>query len=139
MMILLGLLVSGAAALPDAAIGRWQTPTRHGVVEIAPCSHDGAPSICGRLVESDAIRTNPGQRDTKNRNEAQRERLLKGLTLLQGFKASGAAWTGGTIYNPDDGGTYQATVTLQNRDTLGVRGCIVWPLCKNQSWQRIKP
>ncbi len=134
MMVLLGLLASGAAALPDATLGRWQTETRHGVVEITQCG----PSVCGRLVESDSLRTNPALRDVKNKDAAQRDRLLKGLLILKGFKASGSEWGGGTIYNADDGGTYQATLTPVGTDTLKVKGCIIWPLCKSQTWKRIK-
>jgi len=134
MLILLGILASGAAVPPAEALGRWQTETRHGVVEIAACG----PSICGRLVESDSLRTNPQLRDEKNKDIPQRTRLLKGLTILQGFTAKDGAWAGGTIYNADDGGTYQATLTMQDHDTLRVKGCIVWPLCKSQTWKRLK-
>lgn len=119
---------------PADAIGRWQTETRHGVVEISACG----PSICGKLVESDALRTNPQTRDDKNKDPGQRNRLLKGLAILQGFHLKDNAWTGGTIYNAEDGGTYQATLTLQDHDSLRVKGCIVWPLCKSQMWKRIK-
>ncbi|WDF73179.1 DUF2147 domain-containing protein [Novosphingobium sp. KACC 22771] len=134
MIALLGILAAAAAPSPQDALGRWQTETKHGVVEIAACG----PSICGRLVESDALRTNPQLRDAKNKDAAQRDRLLKGLTILQGFHAKGGEWTGGTIYNADDGGTYQATLTMIDRDTLKVKGCIVWPLCKSQTWKRLR-
>ncbi|MBB3955340.1 DUF2147 domain-containing protein [Novosphingobium sediminicola] len=134
MIALLGILAAAAAPSAQDALGRWQTETKHGVVEIAACG----PSICGRLVESDALRTNPQLRDTKNKDAAQRDRMLKGLTILQGFHAKGGEWAGGTIYNGDDGGTYQATLSLIDRDTLKVKGCIVWPLCKSQTWKRLR-
>ncbi|NOW46056.1 uncharacterized protein (DUF2147 family) [Novosphingobium sp. SG751A] len=134
MIALLGILAAAAAPSAQDALGRWQTETKHGVVEIAACG----PSICGRLVESDALRTNPQLRDTKNKDAAQRDRMLKGLTILQGFHAKSGEWAGGTIYNGDDGGTYQATLSLIDRDTLKVKGCIVWPLCKSQTWKRLR-
>lgn len=134
MIALLGILAAAAAPGAGDAIGRWQTETRHGVVEIAACG----PSICGRLVESDALRTNPQLRDARNKDAAQRERLLKGLLILQGFRAKGQEWAGGTIYNADDGGTYQATLSMIDHDTLKVKGCIVWPLCKSQTWKRLR-
>lgn len=134
MIALLGILAAAAAPAASDAMGRWQTETRHGVVEITTCG----TSICGRLVESDALRTNPQLRDVKNKDASQRERLLKGLTILQGFRQKGSDWAGGTIYNADDGGTYQATVTPIDRDTLKVKGCIVWPLCKSQTWKRMR-
>jgi uncharacterized protein (DUF2147 family) len=89
-------------------------------------------------VESDALRTNPQTRDAKNKDAAKRDRLLKGLMILQGFRPKDGAWVGGTIYNADDGGTYQATVTPEGRDVLKVKGCIVWPLCKSQTWKRLR-
>ncbi|VWX54355.1 DUF2147 domain-containing protein [Novosphingobium sp. 9U] len=125
---------SASAAGTDSVVGKWRTPSKHGVVEIAKC---GA-SLCGRLVDSDHIRTNPELQDVNNKNTAQRSRRLKGLQILGGFKASGSQWDGGTIYNPEDGGTYKATITPAGADTLKLKGCIVWPLCKTQTWTRIR-
>jgi uncharacterized protein (DUF2147 family) len=130
------LLAAAAAALasPNAVAGKWETPTRHGVVEIASC---GA-SICGRLVDSDGLRADPQLRDVHNKDAGQNGRPLKGLLMLQGFRATEAGWDGGTIYNAEDGGTYKATITMVDADTLKLRGCIVWPLCKSQTWKRIR-
>jgi uncharacterized protein (DUF2147 family) len=88
-------------------------------------------------MESDHIRTNPAYPDSANRDPALRSRALKGLTILQGFRRDGEGWSGGTIYNPEDGGTYKATVTLADANTLKLKGCIVWPLCKTQTWKRL--
>jgi uncharacterized protein (DUF2147 family) len=128
------LATGGTAASPHAIAGRWATPARNGVVEITPC---GA-SICGRLVDSDGLRANPNMRDVKNRDAAQNGRPLKGLLMLQGFSPVEKGWDGGTVYNPEDGGTYKGTITMVDNDTLKLRGCIVWPLCKSQTWKRIR-
>jgi uncharacterized protein (DUF2147 family) len=134
------MLLAAAAALgsPAAVAGKWETPTKHGVVEIVACG----PSICGRLVESDGLRANPQLRDVHNKDTAQNGRPLKGLLMLQGFAATTVngkeGWDGGTIYNPDDGGTYKGTITMVDADTLKLRGCIVWPLCKSQTWKRVR-
>jgi len=125
----------------DSIAGRWITETRHGIVEITPC---GA-SICGRLIDSDTIRGDPRSRDVNNKDPAQRQRPLKGLMMLQGFHADGSrgakslakSWVSGSVYNPDDGGTYHGTITVVDARTLKVRGCIVWPLCKSQVWKRV--
>lgn len=136
MSMLAALLLGGAASLPaaDAVTGRWMTETRHGIVEITVCG----TSICGHLQDSDAIRANPDAPDSHNKDANLRTRRLKGLPMLQGFTAKGAGWTGGTIYNGEDGGTYAATVTPIDRDHLKVKGCIVWPLCKSQIWTRVR-
>jgi uncharacterized protein (DUF2147 family) len=118
----------------NTAIGRWATPTKQGVVEIRHCGG----SICGTLVDSEGIRANSDLRDIYNKNEAQRSRILKGIEILRDFRQMPWGWDKGTIYNADDGGTYKATITVMDSDTLNVKGCIVWPLCKSQTWKRIK-
>ena len=63
---------------------------------------------------------------------------LAGIQMLSGFTRGSGEWTGGTIYNADDGGTYKATVTPTDAEHIKVKGCIVWPLCKTQTWTRIR-
>jgi len=130
----LGLASPALAANADSVLGTWHTPSKNGVVEIARC---GA-SICGRLVNSDHIRTNPELKDVNNKDTAKRDRKLKGLQIVGGFTLDKDQWSGGSIYNPEDGGTYKATITPAGPDSLKLKGCIVWPLCKTQTWTRIK-
>ncbi|MFG1464655.1 DUF2147 domain-containing protein [Xanthobacter sp. DSM 24535] len=128
------------AALPIAALparaadvtGTWATPTKNGLVEITRCGS----SVCGRLVSSDGIKADPGLKDVNNSNAALRTRPLKGLQILQGFAGGPAEWTGGEIYNADDGKTYSATLRLDGDNTLNVRGCVIVPFCKTQTWTR---
>jgi uncharacterized protein (DUF2147 family) len=124
---------SVSAAGPNSAVGRWSTPSRHGIVDISRCG----PSLCGKLVGSDNLRTNPDLRDVNNKETAKRGRKLKDLQILSGFTSGKDGWNGGTIYNPEDGGTYKATITSAGNDTLKLKGCIVWPLCKTQTWTRL--
>ena len=132
----LALLPAAAAdpVGPDTAVGMWKTETRNGIVEIQRC---GA-SICGRLVTSEILKTNPDLTDGRNAKPELRNRRLKGLMILSGFRADGAAWTGGSIYNADDGKTYGAKVTPVDANRLKVRGCIFVPLCKTQTWTRVR-
>lgn len=136
-LLLLGALLAAAPApapAADTAVGRWKTETRNGIVEIQRC---GA-SICGRLVSSELLRQQPDLKDVNNQNVAQRGRPLKGLLLISGFTADGDAWSNGQIYNPDDGKTYKSKVTVVDANTLKVRGCIFVPLCKTQTWTRVR-
>ena len=134
-MIGLSLLAAAAAAhSPEVAIGRWRTETRNGVVEIERCHN----SICGKLVDSDGLRANPNLLDANNKDAARRGRRLMGLEILHGFSRGDGQWAGGTIYNGDDGRTYSATLRPIDADHLKVRGCIIWPLCKSQTWTRIR-
>ena len=133
-MIGLSMLAAAAAVSPDSAVGRWRTETRNGVVEVERCGG----SICGKLVSSDGLRTNPDMRDINNKDANLRSRKLMNLQILGGFTRGDGEWTGGTIYNGEDGGTYKATVTPVDADHLKVKGCIIWPLCKSQTWTRIR-
>ena len=133
-MIGLSMLAAAAAMNPDSAIGRWRTQTRNGIVEVERCG----TSICGKLVTSDGLRENPNRLDSNNKNPALRSRRLMGLQILGGFTRGDGEWSGGTIYNGEDGGTYKATVTPLDADHLKVKGCIIWPLCKSQTWTRVR-
>ena len=116
-----------------AAVGRWKTETRNAVVEIRRC---GA-SICGSILTSDALRTDPNRKDSNNRDAALRNRPLRGLQILGGFRQDGKGWSGGTIYNPEDGKTYGADITPTDANTLRLRGCVFKPFCKTQTWTRV--
>lgn len=127
-------LAVAAPVSADTAVGQWKTETHNAIVEIAHC---GA-SICGRILTSDALRTHPEMRDAKNADAALRNRPLKGLQIISGFTRDGDAWSGGSIYNADDGKTYSAKVTPQGTDRLKVRGCVFVPFCKTQTWTRVR-
>ena len=129
----LALSVS-APAFAQEVTGLWQTQTNGGQVEISHCGN----SLCGKLVTSDHIKGNPGMKDAKNKDKSQRDRSLKGLQMLYDFTGGPSKWTGGKVYNPDDGGTYSGTITLTSANSLKLKGCIVAPLCKSETWTRIK-
>ncbi len=116
MTMLLAALIAAPPA--DTVIGQWMTETRHGIVQIQHC---GA-SICGTLLTSDGIRTDPALKDSNNKDEKLRGRPLKGITMLQGFTLSDGIWDGGTIYNAEDGGIYKARITPVDADHLRLRG-----------------
>lgn len=121
------------SASADQIVGKWRTPSRHGVVELSRCGE----SLCGHIVDSDGIRANPDLRDVNNKDSKLRTRKIKGMQMVGGFTRKGNEWVEGQIYNPEDGGTYKATITPVDANTLKLKGCIVWPLCKTQTWTRI--
>lgn len=61
--------------------------------------------------------------DYQNPEENLRTRSWLGILILTGLKNEcKSKWTGGEIYNPHDGKTWSASVTLINNNTLEVRG-----------------
>jgi uncharacterized protein (DUF2147 family) len=125
--------VAGSAFAADVT-GLWLTPTNGGQVEISHCGN----SLCGKLVTSTHIKADPTVKDAKNKDEAQRGRTLKNLQMLYDFTGGPTKWTGGKVYNPDDGGTYSGTIQLLSDNQLKLKGCIVAPFCKTQVWNRVK-
>jgi uncharacterized protein (DUF2147 family) len=61
-----------------------------------------------------------------------------GLTILNNMKPRGDGYWTGTIYNPDDGATYSSNMTLQNSNTMRVKGCVASVLCRSMNFIRVK-
>jgi len=127
-------LAEPALAQSADPTGLWQTPTNGGQVRIARCG----PALCGTLVTSDNIRANANLLDENNANRALRTRRIQGVQMLSGFTGGPGEWRGGSVYNPADGRTYRGTITLTNANTLNLRGCVIAPLCRNQTWTRVR-
>ena len=50
-----------------------------------------------------------------------------------------SSWSGGRIYNPEDGKTYKCKLTLQDDGTLKVRGYVGMSIFgKTQIWRRLR-
>jgi uncharacterized protein (DUF2147 family) len=123
-LLILGALLAGAPVAADTALGRWKTETHNAIVEITRCGE----SICGKILTSDMIRSNPALKDAKNANEKLRSRPLQGLLML----------SDGQVYNAEDGKTYSGKITPVGTDQLKLRGCVFFPLCKTQTWTRVR-
>jgi uncharacterized protein (DUF2147 family) len=133
-LLLTAMLAAGAAS-PDAVVGTWRSPTKNGIIDIQKCGS----TLCGRLVGGDDIKADPNFTDKKNKDEKLRSRPLKGITMLSGFKpGEDGVWQGGQVYNPNDGGTYSGKITVTDPNTLKLRGCIIWPACKTETWTRVR-
>jgi uncharacterized protein (DUF2147 family) len=89
-------------------------------------------------VTSNHIQTDPTAKDLKNKDPSLRTRPLKNMQMLYDFTGGPTKWSGGKVYNADDGGTYSGTITLTSPTTLKLKGCIVAPICKTQNWTRVK-
>ena len=129
------VLASAPAHAASTAEGLWRTPTNNGEVLITAC--DGG-ALCGKITTSDRIRLDPGLTDSKNKDAGLRSRPLKDLPILKGFTGGPSEWKGGSVYNPEDGGTYKGKIKVVDANTLRLTGCIVFPLCKTETWVRIR-
>jgi uncharacterized protein (DUF2147 family) len=136
-MMLAAAALATALASPALAgdpTGLWQTPTNGGQVRIARCGQ----ALCGTLVTSNTIRADANARDAENRDTTLRSRTLRNLPMLTGFTGGPTEWRNGSVYNPADGRTYRGTITMTGDNSLNLRGCVVAPLCKTQTWTRVQ-
>lgn len=135
------LLALSLATLPatgqDALNGEWITPGCNARVRIHPCK--GAPdAVCGTItwLWEPVDRSGQPVRDTNNGEAALRARPLEGLEILSGFrKAEAGRWSGGSIYNPEDGRQYSASLRLRSGEVLELQGCVLF-ICRQQIWRR---
>jgi uncharacterized protein (DUF2147 family) len=119
------------------AVGRWLTEDHHAVIEIGSCDNG---ELCGHLVW---LQPEPGERgkvpiDDHNPSPELRARPLCGLVMLGGFKrSSDQEWKDGWIYNPENGKTYHAQISVVDDNTLKLRGYVGIPLFgESQVWKR---
>ena len=121
-----------ANAAADQIAGVWLVQSKDGKFDIRRCGE----SLCGKLIDGSKIT----MRDKKNKNPDLRDRPLKGLLMMQGYKLSkdGGRWVDGQIYNPEDGNSYRSILEPGPDDTLKVKGCL-GPFCQTQTWTRVAP
>ncbi len=129
----LALAAAPAYAAESDVTGLWRTPDRGGLIEITACGAGKKRGICGKVLGGES----GDPLDSLNKDPALRGRSLIGIMLFRDLRPAGAAWKG-RIYNPDDGNTYDVTLTPRSPTRMDVRGCIVWPLCRGKDWVRVK-
>lgn len=138
------LAAAGSGA--DAVLGTWRTePGEQGGRANVEVSRRG-DQLIGTIVSleepdfpADHERAGQPKVDLENPDTSKRERPIVGLRILSGFTYDGdGKWSGGTIYDPANGKTYKAKLSLEDRDTLDVRGYVGVPLFgRTTTWKRI--
>ena len=123
------LFTPSALAETHDIYGLWLTESGEGLIEIVDCG-DGTP--CGSLVWVDPSK-DPPVFDIRNRIITLRNRQLIGVHIIWGFKHNPKAWSGGRIYNPEDGKTFRASVKRHDMNSLKAKGCL-GPLCITNTW-----
>lgn len=120
-------LHAAASGAPAGVVGLWKTAGDEGLVRIEACGQ----AICGRAVDPPP-RTKASSRGAGPQNQASDGQLIMKLKPL-----GPGQWGDGWIQNPDNGKTYKASITLTPDGRLRLKGCIVVPLCRTQTWTRV--
>ena len=125
------------ALFAQDVVGKWKLDNGTAIVEVYksgdvyngkivwlqnPTEADGTPSV-----------------DDKNPDVKLRTRKLLGLNMLSGLKKSGSEYTGGSIYDPNNGKTYNCSMKVEG-DVLKVRGSLDKRglVGRTMDWHRVK-
>ena len=133
---LAGLVVLGTAMptfATDSIEGRWLTGKRKVAVELFRCGDD----LCGKIDWLAKPRYRGGELkiDRENPNPALRSRPWCGIDIIWRLRQKEPGiWTGGKVYNPKDGRTYDLEIKrrgngLRVKAYLGVK-----LLGKSEDW-----
>jgi uncharacterized protein (DUF2147 family) len=119
----------------EGPYGVWRMSNGKVTVKVSDCGGRLCGTIVGLKNPISKIDGKP-KVDRENPDPALRKRPVIGLSILIGMKPSGDGKWEGAIYNPDDGNTYSATVTLSG-SKMKVKGCVIGILCKSNDFVRV--
>ena len=119
--------------------GYWVKPDaeRESKIQVFKCGKDKT-LLCAKIAWLKDPNNSKGKplTDIRNENPSLRNRQIVGLTIFTGLAPTApSTWTG-KIYNPEDGQTYSATLTVVSRKQIQLKGCKAWLLCGERQWLR---
>ena len=131
--------VSPSHAASADPTGYWIKPDaeRESKIHVFKCGK-GRSQLCAKIAWLKDPNDSKGRplHDIRNQDPSQRGRPIVGLALFTGLTPSApSTWTG-KIYNPEDGHTYSATLTVVSRKQILLKGCKAWLLCGERQWLR---
>lgn len=122
----------------DRLIGVWEPSNGRSRIKIEKI---GAKYF-GKIVwlkEPIDPNTNKNKVDKNNPDTSMRNVPLKGYRILKDFVYQGKnEWSEGTIYDPENGSTYNCVINMKNDNVLDIRGYIgIKALGRTDNWKRL--
>lgn len=115
----------------DRILGTYLSENKTGKVEVTKQNGKYIGTLVWTSIE--------GAKDEKNPDASLKKRTLKGAVILKDMTYDNGIWKNGTIYDPESGNTYKATIKLKPDGNLTLRGYIGVPaLGRNSVWTRTK-
>lgn len=127
---------SFSANASDSATGRWQTidDATGKVKSVVEISRAADGTLSGKVL--DILHSERGPNPICSEcGGTNKDKPIRGMTILWGLKPKGDGWEGGTILDPANGKTYKSKAKLIGANQLGVSGCIAF-ICREQVWRR---
>lgn len=123
LLLVLALIAKyNADAQSDDIIGVWLTIEGKSQIRTFKATNG---KYYGKIVW---MRDDPQKKDTNNPDLSLRDRPLMELMILNGFSYNNNKnqWEGGTIYDPDNGKTYDCFMWLEDdKQTLQLKGYVL--------------
>ena len=115
------MLMPLAAAFAQDVIGKWKLEDGSAIVEV----YKNGDAFNGKIVWLNNPNGPDGKpaTDRNNPDSNLRSRQLMGLNMLSGLKASNGEYSGGKIYDPGNGKTYNCSMKVEGK-VLKVRGSL---------------
>ncbi len=135
--LFLGGLVAAQAETPKDPSGTWLTGDGRAKIQIDKCGTNQT-LVCGKVVWLKVPTTESGtpRTDVKNPDPKKRARPVIGLQLIEGLRPDDGKFSG-SIYNVEEGKTYDVSMERETEAELSVSGCLLKVLCGSQTWTRV--
>lgn len=110
-----------AKAQADPLEGVWLNEEKDAKIQIFK-GNDGL--FYGKIIWlKEPVENGAPKLDKNNPEKTKRRQQIVGLVILKSFEKDGNTYDDGTIYDPNNGKTYDATITYKG-NTLALRGYV---------------
>ena len=129
------VLFSISSVMAQGIEGVWFNTEKSGKIKIIKKGESYLGSII--WLEEPTNANGSTKTNENSKDESKHADPIIGLQVLEGFSDNGdGTFSGGTIYDPENGKTYKCKMTLQG-DNLDVRGYIGIPaIGRTENWTR---
>lgn len=123
----------------DAIVGVWEPSNGKVYVKINKIDNKYYGKIVWLRVPNDPDTGKP-KTDKNNPDESMKNVPLKGYRMLKDLVFDGKdEWKDGTIYDPQNGTTYNCVINLKNKNTMEIRGYVgVKTFGRTDTWKRLE-
>ena len=131
------VMIASLSTYAQDVVGKWKLEDGTAIVEV----YKQGDVFNGKIVWLEKPTEDDGSpaKDDNNPDSKLRSRELIGLNMLSGLKKDGNEYSGGSIYDPGNGKTYNCSMKVEG-DVLKVRGSLDKRglLGRTMDWFRVK-
>ena len=131
------IMLASISTYAQDVVGKWKLEDGTAIVEV----YKQGDVFNGKIVwlQNPTEPDGTPAKDENNPDAKLRSRQLIGLNMLSGLKKDGGEYTGGSIYDPGNGKTYNCSMKVEG-DVLKVRGSLDKRglLGRTMDWFRVK-